>query len=74
MVTRQIRGRKRQRCNFVPVEDVEIDGSIQIHLVMSEREEYEQESHERAQLFQERGRKSDWIVLFGSDYAQVGAN
>lgn len=30
----------RHRCNFVPVKNLEIGGSIQIHLVMSEWEEY----------------------------------
>lgn len=41
----------------VPVKNVEIGGSIQIHLVMSECEEYVQGSHRRAQVVQWTGRE-----------------
>lgn len=48
----------KEQCNFVPVKKVEIGESIQINLVMSECEEYEQSlRQERAGLLQWTGKR-----------------
>lgn len=64
MATQQTRSRKRQRCNLARVKNVEIGGSIQIRLVMSEQEEYEQDSHKKAQLFPWTGQRVFRVIRY----------